>query len=67
MRVIGGTSRGRRLSAAVPKDVRPTTDRVKEAIFDMIFSLGGIEDEQWVDLFCGTEGIGIEAFRRGAA
>jgi len=67
MRVIGGTSRGRRLSAAVPKDVRPTTDRVKEAIFDMIFSLGGIEDDKVVDLFCGTGGLGIEALSRGAA
>jgi 16S rRNA (guanine966-N2)-methyltransferase len=66
MRVIGGRSRGRRLSAPVPVDVRPTSDRVREAIFDILGSLGGVEDLVVADLFCGTGAMGIEALSRGA-
>ncbi len=65
MRVIGGELRGRKLS--VPKDdaVRPTTDRVKESMFNLI---GGFLEEDTVvyDLFSGTGGLGIEALSRGA-
>lgn len=67
MRVVGGSSRGRRLVAKLPDDVRPTTDRVKESIFDILFSLGGVEDLEVVDLFCGSGALGIEALSRGAA
>ena len=67
MRVIGGEYRGRRLSAPVADRVRPTTDRVREAIFDILFSLGGVEGLQVADLFAGTGALGIEALSRGAA
>lgn len=67
MRVIGGEYRGRRLSAPVADHVRPTSDRVREAIFDILFSLGGVEGLQVADLFAGTGALGIEALSRGAA
>ncbi len=47
--------------------MRPTSDRVREAIFDMLFSLGGVEGLQVADLFAGTGALGIEALSRGAA
>ena len=47
--------------------VRPTSDRVREAIFDILFSQGGVEGAQVVDLFAGTGALGIEALSRGAA
>jgi len=67
MRVIGGDYRGRRLAAPVGANVRPTSDRVREAIFSMLFSLGGVEGLQVADLFAGTGAMGIEALSRGAA
>ena len=66
MRVISGSARGRSLKAAVPSGVRPTSDRVKEAMFAMVFSRGGVSGWTVVDLFCGTGGLGIEALSRGA-
>ena len=67
MRVIGGEYRGRRLNAPVGDHVRPTSDRVREAIYDILFSLGGVEGLQVADLFAGTGAVGIEALSRGAA
>lgn len=67
MRVIGGEYRGRRLNVPVAGNVRPTSDRVREAIFDILFSLGGVEGLQVADLFAGTGALGIEALSRGAA
>jgi 16S rRNA (guanine966-N2)-methyltransferase len=61
--ITGGELRGRRLY--VPKTgVRPTTGRVREAIFSM---LGGVEGARVLDLFCGSGALGIEALSRGAA
>jgi 16S rRNA (guanine966-N2)-methyltransferase len=65
--VIAGELRGRRLSARPGPALRPTSDRVREAIFDILFSLGGVEGRQVVDLFAGTGALGIEALSRGAA
>jgi 16S rRNA (guanine966-N2)-methyltransferase len=63
IRVTGGELRGRRLH--VPRrGVRPTTGRVREAIFSM---LGDIEGARVLDLFCGTGALAIEALSRGAA
>jgi 16S rRNA (guanine966-N2)-methyltransferase len=67
MRVIGGDFRGRRLTAPVGANVRPTADRVREAIFSMLYSLGGVDGLQVADLFAGTGALGIEALSRGAA
>ncbi len=67
MRVIGGELRGRRLSAPTLSTVRPTSDRVREAIFDIVFSLGGVEGLQVADLFAGSGALGIEALSRGAS
>ena len=62
MRITGGELRGRRLY--VPKTgVRPTTGRVREAIFSM---LGSVEGARVLDLFCGSGALGIEALSRGA-
>jgi 16S rRNA (guanine966-N2)-methyltransferase len=65
--VIGGDLRGRRLAAPSGTSVRPTSDRVREAIFDILFSQGGVEGGQVVDLFAGSGALGIEALSRGAA
>jgi 16S rRNA (guanine966-N2)-methyltransferase len=67
MRVIGGRSRGRRLAAKLPPSVRPTSDRVREAIFDILGSQGGVDGLAVVDLFCGSGALGVEALSRGAA
>ncbi len=67
MRVIGGRSRGRRLAAKLPPAVRPTSDRVRESIFDILGSRGGVEGLRVVDLFCGSGALGLEALSRGAA
>ena len=62
VRITGGELRGRRLQ--VPKaGVRPTTGKVREAIFSM---LGSVEGARVLDLFCGTGALGIEALSRGA-
>lgn len=67
MRVIGGQSRGRRLAAKLPKSVRPTSDRVRESIFNILGSQGGVEGLRVIDLFCGSGALGVEALSRGAA
>ncbi|MGH8980528.1 MAG: RsmD family RNA methyltransferase [Acidimicrobiales bacterium] len=67
MRVIAGSSRGRRLPARLPGTVRPTADRVREAIFDMLGSMGGVDGLTVLDLFCGSGALGLEALSRGAA
>ncbi len=64
MRVVTGTARGRSLLTLPGEDVRPTTDRVKEAMFSIIqFELEG---RQVLDLFAGSGQLGIEALSRGA-
>ncbi len=65
--MIGGEFRGRRLAAPDGPAIRPTTDRVREAIFDILFSLGGVDGMQVADLFTGSGALGIEALSRGAA
>lgn len=65
MRVITGTARGKRLGELPGMETRPTTDRVKEALFNMIQF--DIEGRRVLDLFAGTGQLGIECLSRGAA
>lgn len=65
MRVITGTARGRKLGQLQGMDTRPTTDQVKESIFNIIQF--DIEGRRVLDLFGGTGQLGIEALSRGAA
>ncbi len=65
MRVIAGAFRGRRLHAPKGPGIRPTIDRVREAVFNIIAS--EVPDAQVLDLFAGTGAMGIEALSRGAA
>lgn len=67
VRVIAGTARGRRLTAPPGRRIRPTGDRVREALFTMLESLVGVEGARVADLCCGTGALGIEALSRGAA
>ena len=65
MRVITGTARGRRLETLEGEDVRPTTERIKEAVFSIIqFEIMG---HTFLDLFAGSGQMGIEAISRGAS
>lgn len=67
MRVISGTARGRRLVAPEGPSTRPTPDRVREATFNALGSLGAVTDATVLDLFAGSGALGIEALSRGAA
>lgn len=65
MRVIGGSARGRRLQAPAGRTTRPTSDRVREAMFSSLAY--DVSDAVVLDLFAGTGALGIEALSRGAA
>lgn len=65
LRVISGTARGRKLKSVPGKGTRPITDRVKEALFNILAA--ETAGSTWWDLFAGTGAVGIEALSRGAA
>jgi len=67
MRVVSGSAGGRRISVPEGMATRPTTDRVREAIFNSLYSLDEIDDARVLDLFAGSGAMGIEALSRGAA
>ena len=64
MRIITGDFKGRRLEMPENYNIRPTTEKVKEAVFSII--AGNLEDAVCVDLFAGTGNLGLEALSRGA-
>ena len=66
MRVVAGEARGRKITAPTGTSTRPTSDRVRESIFNMLFSLGVVEDSTVLDLYAGCGALGIEALSRGA-
>jgi 16S rRNA (guanine(966)-N(2))-methyltransferase RsmD len=63
--VISGKAKGRKLRSVPGDTTRPITDRVKEALFNII--AGDVVDSNWWDVFAGTGAVGIEALSRGAA
>ena len=65
MRVIAGTAKRIQLKTVEGMDTRPTTDRIKETLFNMISEY--LADSSFLDLFSGSGAIGIEALSRGAA
>ena len=64
MRVIAGKFKSRRLEAPTGMHTRPTSDRLRETLFNVVAPR--IEDSVWLDLFAGSGAIGIEALSRGA-
>jgi len=64
MRVVAGIAKGRQLKSPKSPNVRPIMDRVKTALFDILAP--EIEGAQFLDLFAGAGGVGIEALSRGA-
>ncbi|GAB4169858.1 MAG: 16S rRNA (guanine(966)-N(2))-methyltransferase RsmD [Geothermobacteraceae bacterium] len=67
MRIISGTARGHRLATFSTQTIRPTPDRVREAVFNMLVSrIGPLDGLRVLDLFAGSGAMGIEALSRGA-
>jgi 16S rRNA (guanine966-N2)-methyltransferase len=68
MRVIAGKYRSRPLNSLRGTDVRPTSDRLRETLFNVLCAgnPGALEGRVWLDLFAGTGAVGIEALSRGA-
>ncbi len=66
MRVIAGKFRSRTLRSLEGLETRPTYDRLKETLFNVLSSAGMVEGRAWADLFAGTGAVGIEALSRGA-
>lgn len=64
MRIIAGKYKGRKLQAPKGKDIRPTSDRLKESLFGALGD--ALEDMEVLDLFGGTGNLGLEALSRGA-
>ncbi len=74
MRIVAGHLKGRRLAAPEGRDIRPTADRTRQALFDVLehghlTEDGGsvLADAVVLDAFCGTGALGLEALSRGAA
>jgi 16S rRNA (guanine966-N2)-methyltransferase len=69
MRIVGGRLRGRTLAAPKSKAIRPTADRLRESLFNILAHAFGdpVTGARVVDLFAGTGALGIEALSRGAA
>lgn len=67
LRVVGGQAGGRTLHAPAGTATRPTSDRVREAVFSILDSMGAVEGASVLDLFAGSGAYGIESVSRGAA
>lgn len=66
MRIIAGQYRSRPLKSLPGLDLRPTSDRLRETLFNVLASTSTLEGSVWLDLFAGTGAVGIEALSRGA-
>ncbi len=67
MRITGGADRGRTLRAPRGSRIRPTADKVRGAIFNILATRTEIGGQHWLDLFAGTGALGLDALSRGAA
>jgi 16S rRNA (guanine966-N2)-methyltransferase len=67
MRIVAGELRGRLIEAPPGRDTRPTTDKVREAVFNALGSADLVRDAVVADLYAGSGALGIEALSRGAA
>jgi 16S rRNA (guanine966-N2)-methyltransferase len=69
MRVVGGRLRGRTIASPSSRDIRPTADRLRESLFNILVHAYGdpVEGARVLDLFAGTGALGIEAISRGAS
>ena len=66
MRVVAGKFRSRQLATFSGAEIRPTSDRLRETLFDVLAAQGSLAGTRWLDLFAGTGAVGIEALSRGA-
>ena len=66
MRIIAGQYRSRPLKSLPGLDLRPTSDRLRETLFNVLTASSTLEGSVWLDLFAGTGAVGIEALSRGA-
>ena len=66
MRIVAGTHRGRILKTPTGSDIRPTSDKVRQAVFNTLNSRGAVVDAVVLDAFCGTGALGLEALSQGA-
>lgn len=66
MRITGGADRGRSLRAPRGLRVRPTADKVRGAVFNILSARTDINGQRWLDLFAGSGALGLEALSRGA-
>ena len=67
MRIVGGEYRGRKLETPQNDDIRPTSDKVRQAVFNMLNARGVVIEAVVIDAFCGTGALGIEALSQGAS
>jgi 16S rRNA (guanine(966)-N(2))-methyltransferase RsmD len=68
VRIVGGSARGKKLVPFSGQNIRPTSDRIREAVFSSLFSrMGSFQGYNALDLFAGTGALGIEALSRGAS
>jgi 16S rRNA (guanine966-N2)-methyltransferase len=65
-RIVAGTLRGRRLAAPPGQHTRPTSDRVREALFSTLESMTELSGARFADLYAGSGAVGLEAYSRGA-
>ena len=66
MRIIAGEYRSRPLRSLPGLDLRPTSDRLRETLFNVLSAAGDLRNSVWLDLYAGTGAVGIEALSRGA-
>ena len=67
MRIVAGEHRGRVLSTPKNQDIRPTSDKVRQAVFNILNSRGLVREAVILDAFCGTGALGLEALSQGAS